>query len=192
MGSPSKTTDAGNYRDRFAVGNCLNIFSGNCVVSPPRKNKEKQCRITGQRVEVEGKARERGRGEPRKSRKRRRNGEEQRNDWGGGGGEWNGKRACKLSAILFRKGCFSSRCSVTQNKSALPLFCPPVHLRCRRDRSWKLWKPVFYLPLCPGSTMLNVVYFLWSLNNAANNWESQINVDWRREICSRAISWTYC
>lgn len=104
MGSPSKTTDAGNYRDRFAVGNCLNIFSGNCVVSPPRKNKEKQCRITGQRVEVEGKARERGRGEPRKSRKRRRNGEEQRNDWGGGGGGVKRQESLQIVGHPLQKG----------------------------------------------------------------------------------------
>lgn len=46
--------DAGNYRDRFAAGNCLNVFLGNCVVSPPRKNKEEQRRITGEVEREEG------------------------------------------------------------------------------------------------------------------------------------------
>lgn len=53
MGPPLETADAGSYRDRLAVGNCLNVFSGNCVVSPTWKNKEEQCRITGKRVEME-------------------------------------------------------------------------------------------------------------------------------------------
>lgn len=33
-----------------------------------------------------------------------------------------GGRACKSSAILFRKGCFPSWRSVTQTESSVPLF----------------------------------------------------------------------
>lgn len=155
------------------MGNCLNVFSGNCIVSPPRKNKEEQPNNRRNREEREGED-EASRGNREKEKEMVRN----------KGMDERAERArepanCRPSSS--ERGAF--RPGVPSLRTGLPrpsLPCPPVHLRRRRDRSWELWRPVFYLLLCHGTTTPNVVYFLWSLNKAANNRESQINVNCRR------------
>lgn len=139
--------DAGNYRDRFAVGNCLNVFSRNCVVSPPRKNKEEQHRITGEELG--------GRENVRRGRTRRAEEIAKKEKKRRGTKEWmrgrNGKRACKLLAILFRKGCFPVPAfRHSERILAFPLFPVLLSISSVRRRSFvRIMKAGILPPIVP-------------------------------------------
>ena len=100
----------------------------------------------------------------------------------------NGKRACKLSAIPFRKGCQSPDVPSLRMDLLLLSFlfsCPsPVTPIVREN-----YESQYFTSYCA-----RVVYFSRSLNKTANNRESQINVDWaaQRNVCLLFHEMTLC
>lgn len=179
--------DAGNYRDRFSVGNCLNVFSRNCVVSPLRKNKEEQHRITGEVVggrENVRRGRTRRAEEIAKKEKKRRGTKEM--DEGA-----ERRESLQIVGHPLQKGVLSRPGvpSLRTDSRVPSLPCTPVHLQCPPPIVRENYESRYFTSHCAhDSATSNVVYFLWNLNKTANNRESQINVDCRGKMCSRTIS----